>query len=123
MASSTVILFYGFKASNLYSRSSRTSSYPSLKIRSKVHAGNISKFEFLNIFGQFQLVSQIFALIDDFLAAEEVGQLNDIVDVVAIFNIVGFVDHPDVVEDVVLSDNELEEDDPDWPYVRLIRLL
>ena len=88
-----------------------------------VHAGNISKFKFLNIFGQFQLVAQVFALVNDFLAAKEVGKLNDIVDVVAIFNIVGFVDHPDVVEDVVLSDNELEEDDPDWPYVRLIRLL
>jgi hypothetical protein len=62
-------------------------------------------------------------LVDHLLASEEVGQLYDVVDVVAILDVVGFVDHPHVVEDVVLPDHELKQDDSHRPYVRLVRLL
>lgn len=59
-------------------------------------------------------------MVDDILAAEEIGQFDNVIDVVAIFHVVGLVYHADVVEDVVLSDDELKEDDPHGPNVRLV---
>jgi hypothetical protein len=57
------------------------------------------------------------------LAAEEVGEFDDVVDVVAVLDVVGFVDHADVVEDVVLADDELQQDDAHGPDVRLVGLV
>jgi hypothetical protein len=62
-------------------------------------------------------------LVDDFLAAEEVGEFYDVVDVVAVLDVVGFVDHADVVEDIVLADDKLEKDDADGPDITLVGLL
>lgn len=57
------------------------------------------------------------------LVAEKVSQLHDIVDVVTVFYVVGFVDHTHVVEDVVLSCHELQQNHANRPNVRLVRLM
>lgn len=62
-------------------------------------------------------------MVDDFLASEEVGKFDDVIDVVAVLDVVGFVDHAHVVEDVVLADHELQQDDSHWPDVRLVGLV
>jgi hypothetical protein len=56
-------------------------------------------------------------LVDDLLAAKEICKLNDVVDVVTVFDVVGLVYHADVVKDVVLADHELEENDANWPDI------
>ncbi len=89
----------------------------------RLHIGNISKLEALDVFGQLQLIAQVLALIDDILAAEEIGQFNNVVDVVAILDVVGLVYHTDVVEDVVLTDYELQQDYSYRPNVRLVGLV
>lgn len=62
-------------------------------------------------------------MVDDVLAAEEIRQFHDVIDVVAILNVVGLVYHADVVEDVVLPYHELKQNDPHGPNVRLVRLM
>ena len=62
-------------------------------------------------------------MVDHLLAAKEVGQLDDVVDVVAVLDVIWFVYHTHVVEDVVFAHHELEEDDSNGPDVRLVGLL
>ena len=88
-----------------------------------VHVGNVLELELLDVSRQSQLVAEVFALVDDVLAAEEVGQFDDVVDVVAVLDVVGLVYHPHVVEDVVLPHHELQQDHPHRPDVRLVRLV
>jgi len=45
-------------------------------------------------------------LIDN-LVSKEIGQLDNVIDVVTVFNVVWLVDHSDVVENVVFSCDEL----------------
>jgi Tfp pilus assembly major pilin PilA len=59
-------------------------------------------------------------LIDNFLASKEISKFNDVVYVVAILDIVGFVYHTYVVEDVVFTHHELKQDDTHWPDVGLV---
>ena len=46
-------------------------------------------------------------MVDDLLTTKEVGQLNNIVDIVAVLYIVRLVYHPNIVENVVFSDHKL----------------
>lgn len=59
-----------------------------------------------NIFGEFEFIPEIFALFNDFVS-KEIGQLDNVVDVVTVFNVVWFVNHSDVIEYVVFSGYEL----------------
>lgn len=59
-----------------------------------------------NIFGEFEFIPKIFALFNDFVS-KEIGQLDNVVDVVTVFNVVWFVNHSDVIEYVVFSGYEL----------------
>lgn len=77
---------------------------------------------FLNVFGEFEFITKVFALFDDFVS-KEVCQLNDVVYIVTVFYIVGFVNHSDVVENVVFSGHKLEQYHSNWPNVGLVRLV
>jgi len=88
-----------------------------------IHIGDRSKFEFLDVLGEFEFISQILALIDHVLTAKEVSQLDNVVDVVTIFDVVGFVHHSHIVEDVVLAHHKLKHNNSHGPNVWLIWLL
>mgnify|MGYP006957549459 FL=1 len=77
---------------------------------------------FVQFFGKFQFISKVATLVDH-LTAEEVGQFQDVVDVVKTLDVGWLVYHADVVEDVVFARHELEEDNSDWPQVRLVALV
>ncbi len=62
---------------------------------------------FLNVFRQFQLITKIFTLFNDFIS-KKVSQFNNVVDVVTIFDIVRFVYHSYIVENVIFSGNKLK---------------
>lgn len=70
----------------------------------------------LNILGKFKFVTKVFTLIDN-LVSKEIGQLDNVVNVVTVFNVVWFIDHSYVVENVVFSGNELEQYDTNWPNI------
>ena len=76
----------------------------------------------LNILGKFKFITKVFTLIDN-LVSKEIGQLDDVVNVVTVFNVVWFVDHSDVVKDVVFSGYELKQYDTNWPDIWLIGLM
>lgn len=61
---------------------------------------------FFNILWKFKFITQIFTLINN-LVSKEISQLNDVINVVTVFNVVGLVDHSDIVENVVFSGNKL----------------
>jgi len=62
-------------------------------------------------------------LFNHLLTPEKVGKLDDVIDVVAVFHIVGLIDHSDIIEDIVFSDYELKKNDSHRPNIRLIGLL
>lgn len=76
----------------------------------------------LNILGKFKFITKVFTLIDN-LVSKEIGQLDDVVNVVTVFNVVWFVDHSDVVKDVVFSGYELKQYDTNWPDIWLVWLM
>ena len=75
-----------------------------------------------DILGKFKFVTKVFTLIDN-LISKEVSQLDDVVNVVTVFNVVWFIDHSDVVENVVFSGDELKQYDTDWPDIWLVWLM
>lgn len=91
-------------------------------ISQKVHVCDLAESMFLDVFGEFEFIPEIFALFNDFVS-KEVCQLNDIVDIVTVLYVVGFVDHSHVVENVVFSGHELQQYHSNWPNVRLVRLV
>lgn len=62
---------------------------------------------FFNIFGKFEFIAEVFALIND-LVSKEISQFDDIINVVTIFNVVRFVNHSDVIKNVVFSCDKLK---------------
>ena len=77
---------------------------------------------FFDVFGEFEFVAEVFALFND-LVAKEIGQLHNVVDVVTVLDVVRLVNHAHVVENVVLSGHELQQNHPHRPYVGLVRLV
>ena len=77
---------------------------------------------FLNVFGQFQFVAQILALLNN-LVSEEVRQLNNVVNVVTVFDVVRFVYHTNVVENIVFPRHKLKQNNANWPNIRLVGLV
>ena len=69
-----------------------------------------------DILGKFKFVTKVFTLIDN-LISKEVSQLDDVINVVTVFNVVWFIDHSHVVENVVFSGDELKQYDTDWPDI------
>jgi hypothetical protein len=51
------------------------------------------------------------------LTSKEIGKFHDIVDIVTVFHVVRLVDHANIIEDVVFTNYELEENNSNWPYI------
>ncbi len=56
------------------------------------------------------------------MISEERSQLDDVINEVGVSHSRWLVDHAHVVEDVVLSCDELQQDDSDWPNVGVVGL-
>lgn len=67
---------------------------------------NLFELMLLNILRQLEFITQVFTLFNNF-TSEKVSQLNNIVDIVTIFYVVWFVDHADIIENVVFPSHEL----------------
>lgn len=59
----------------------------------------------------------------DNFATKEVGELQDVVDVVEGLDVCWLVHHADVIEDVVLPSHKLEENNSHGPQIRLVVLM
>lgn len=61
----------------------------------------------LNVFWKLQFITKVFTLVDDFVS-KKIGKFDNVVDVVTVFDVVGLVNHTDVVKYVVFSRDKLK---------------
>lgn len=90
--------------------------YPYLKIIKELHVGDFPEGVFFNVLGQFKLIPEVFALVND-LAAKEISQFHNVVDVVTVLYVVRLIYHSHVVENVVFSCHKLQQDHSNRPNV------
>jgi hypothetical protein len=105
------------------SKSCASSSKLSLTINLVLHSRDFLEVDALiQILGELDVVAEVAALVDN-LRAEEVSQLQNVVDVVEGLDVGWLIHHPHVVEDVVLPGHELQEYYADWPQIGLVVLV